>query len=90
MSCNGFSKASATSFGIGILELDTNEISSSTIVFPAKNRNNLDWRTMNKLANQNPNFAQFIADVRISFNSKKIYKEVYDPIPIPEKLKKLL
>lgn len=56
------------------------------IIFPATNRENLDWETINKLA-MNSDFKEFIATVKIDITSKKIHKKEYDPISDPEKLK---
>ena len=41
----------------------------------------LDWETINKLCDQNPDFRKFIEDVRIDFDSKRIHRSEYDPIP---------
>ncbi|MCX8011089.1 MAG: hypothetical protein N3A61_08055, partial [Ignavibacteria bacterium] len=69
-----------TSFGIGIIQLDINDIDSSRILFPAKVKTYLDWETMNKLCEQNKDFEKFIQDVKIDFDSKRIHKSEYDNI----------
>jgi len=46
------------SFGIGIIELNANPYKSK-ILFPAKYRK-LDFKTIDKLCNMNPNFKEFI------------------------------
>ena len=43
-------------YGIGIIELDLEHIDSSSVIFPARNKNNLDWETMNKLCELNKDF----------------------------------
>jgi hypothetical protein len=68
------------SFGIGIIQLDLNDIDSSNILFPAKVKTYLDWETMNKLCEQNKDFEKFIQDVKIDFDSKRIHKSEYDSI----------
>lgn len=68
------------SFGIGIIHLDLNDIDSSSILFPAVPRTNLDWETMNKLCAQNDDFRKFIQDVKIDFESKRIHKSEYDKV----------
>lgn len=80
------------SFGIGIIQLDLNDIDSSNVLFPAKIKTNLDWETMNKLCEQNSDFDKFIQDVKIDFESKRIHKSEYDDIiESPEDyIKKLL
>jgi len=70
----------STSFGIGIIQLDLQDIDSSSVLFPAKQRVKLDWDTMNKLVEQNKDFAKFIQDVKIDFESKRIHKSEYDRI----------
>lgn len=68
------------SFGIGIIRLDIEDIDSSRIVFPAKQRVSLDWELMNKLCEQNPDFERFIDDITKDFKVKTIHKNQYDKI----------
>lgn len=70
----------AQSFGIGIIELDLEDIDASSILYPAKGRPTLDWEAINKLCEQNPDFLKFVQDVRIAFDSKRIYKSEFDEI----------
>jgi uncharacterized protein len=69
------------SFGIGIIKLDIEDIDSSHIVFPAKQRQNLDWQLMNKLCEENPDFEHFIDDITKDFKVKTIHKNQYDKMP---------
>lgn len=68
------------SFGIGVIHLDLKDIDSSSVLFPAKIRKNLDWETMNKLCEQNSDFEKFIQDVKIDCESKRIHHSEYDKI----------
>ena len=68
------------SFGIGIIFLNLNDFDASKVLFPARIKPNLDWETMNKLCETNPDFMQFLKDVRIDFQSAKIHKSEYDAI----------
>jgi len=68
------------SFGIGIIRLDIEDIDSSRVVFPAKQKTSLDWELMNKLCEQNPDFERFIDDVTKDFKVKTIHKNQYDKI----------
>lgn len=83
----------ASSFGIGIIHLDPKDIDGSSILYPARLRNTLDWETINKLCEQNTDFEKFLQDVKIDFESKKIHKAEYDEVVkdiskyISEKLK---
>jgi len=70
----------SASFGIGIVHLDLSDFDSSTVVFPARSRESLDWETVNKLCDQNKNFAKFIQDVKIDFESKRVHRSEYDPV----------
>jgi uncharacterized protein len=69
-----------TSFGIGLIQLNLEDFDSSSVLFPAKIRSDLDWETMNKLCEQNTDFMHFIQDVKIDFQSAKIHKSEYDRI----------
>lgn len=68
------------SFGIGIIHLDLQDFDSSSILFPAVPKANLDWETMNKLCAQNEDFKKFIQDIKIDFEAKRIHKAEYDKI----------
>ena len=70
----------ASSFGIGIIHLDPTDIDSSTILYPARSRESLDWETINKLCEQNTDFEKFLQDVKIDFESKRIHKAEYDEL----------
>jgi len=60
--------------------------SRSTVLYPARGKDFLDWETINKLCEQNGDFARFVEDVKIDFESKRIHKSEYDEIPKdPEK-----
>ena len=49
----------ASSFGIGIIHLDPEDIDGSNILYPARFRPSLDWETINKLCEQNLDFEKF-------------------------------
>jgi len=70
----------ASSFGIGIIHLDPADIDSSTILYPARFRESLDWETINKLCEQNTDFKKFLQDVKIDFESKRVHKAEYDEL----------
>lgn len=67
----------ATSFGIGVIELNIEDPHSSEILIPAKYKKNLDFETIDKLA-MNGDFKEFIDTVKIDLTSKKIHKKEYD------------
>jgi hypothetical protein len=70
----------SSSFGIGIIQIDIEDIDSSRVLFPAHKRKELDWETMNKLSDLNKEFRKFLQDVKIDFDSKRIHKSEYDTI----------
>lgn len=70
----------ASSFGIGIIHLDPEDIDSSTILYPARIRETLDWETINKLCEQNSDFEKFLQDVKIDFESKRVHRAEYDEV----------
>ncbi len=70
----------ANSFGIGLIQLDLADPDSSSVLFPARLKTVLDWETMNKLCEQNIDFSQFIQNVKIDFQSKKIHSSEYDKV----------
>lgn len=52
-------------FGIGIIRLNPVNISQSEILFTSKERNKLDWETIERLVDENKDFRTFIADVAV-------------------------
>jgi hypothetical protein len=79
------------SFGIGVISLDIDSPDDSSVLYPAAERNNLDWDSINKLASENPDFSQFLRDVRIDLEGKKVHPSEYDRVEADiEKLKLLV
>jgi uncharacterized protein len=70
----------ASSFGIGIINLDPADIDASAILYPARRRETLDWETINKLCEQNRDFEKFLRDVKIDFESKRLHKSEYEEV----------
>ena len=70
----------ASSFGIGIIQLDLADFDGSRILYPARFRESLDWETINKLCAQNRDFDKFLQDVKIDFESKRIHRSEYDEV----------
>ena len=63
------------------IQMDLQDIDSSSVLYPARIREGLDWETINKLCEQNTDFEKFIQDVKIDFESKRFYRSEYDEIP---------
>lgn len=70
----------SASFGIGVIVLDLDDIDSSSVLFPSRPKDYLDWETMNKLCEQNPDFETFIDDVQRDYAGKKIHPSEYESI----------
>ena len=70
----------SASFGIGLIEMDMEDIDSSIVRFPARRKSVLDWDTMNKLASLNKDFSDFLDRVKIDFGAGEIHVEKYDKI----------
>ena len=63
-------KRLSTAFGIGVIKLDIDDPDASEITFLAKHKGDLDWDTINKLANDNPDFSKFLKRIKIDLSSK--------------------
>lgn len=67
-------------FGIGIIQLNIEDICNSQILFPAKFRENLDWLMINKLVENNSDFNEFIEDVT-SMVKNEVSLNRFDEVP---------
>lgn len=67
-------------FGIGIIYLDIDDINSSRIIFPAKKKELLDWKTINKLSKTNIDFKNFIKDLKNDISNEEIKLYNYDKV----------
>lgn len=70
----------ASSFGIGIIQLHLEDLSESRVVYPARAKSILDWETINKLCEQNKDFAEFLRSVKIDVNARKVHRGEYDAV----------
>lgn len=70
----------STTFGIGIIKLDLEDIESSEVLFPAKPKKSLEWELMNKLCDQNPNFEEFLDNITKDFKVKRYTRDKYDDV----------
>lgn len=80
-------KRLTAAFGIGIIRLDINEPDDCSTIFPARFKTELEWDTVNKLIEENPDFKEFISDVNACIKSKRIYDTAYDKIHDIDELK---
>lgn len=78
----------ANAFGIGFIKLNANNIEQSEIIVPAKPKDIIDWDTLNKLVETNPDFKAFISNVVDDSTTTiaRIRKEDYDEVLSEENL----
>lgn len=67
------------SFGVGIIILNANEIEQSEIIFPSKEKEFINWDTIDRLADENGDFKQFICDLTEDITVGKV-KSLYDVV----------
>jgi hypothetical protein len=68
-----------SAFGIGVIDIDTNDPNSTRITIPARTRDRVDWETVDKLS-FNPDFQEFLARVRDDADTKTVIRERYDKV----------
>ncbi|MFW6028805.1 MAG: hypothetical protein ACOCRO_00980 [Halanaerobiales bacterium] len=76
-----------SSFGIGVIRLNPDDVVQSEIVFPARENLNLDWTTIDRLIGENLDFQQFFLAIIEDIQLGKI-KSKYDKVLHEEELAK--
>ena len=74
-------------FGIGIIQLNLENIFESDILFPAQTKQSIDWDTVNRLANENSDFSDFLKYINEDCKLGKV-KSQYDKVLTLEELGK--
>lgn len=74
-------------FGIGIIQLDSENVAESQILFPAKASTDIDWDTVNRLCTENADFSEFLKLISEDCKLGKV-KSKYDEVIKPEELEK--
>lgn len=64
--------------GIGFILLDTENPSESQIMIPAKERNDLDWESINRLTDANKDFSDYIEEISDFCLTGKTKKQDWD------------
>ncbi|WP_342277331.1 hypothetical protein [Spiroplasma endosymbiont of Nephrotoma flavescens] len=59
-------------FNIGVIKLNPNNIKQSIILFPAKEKETLDWATIDRLVTENSDFKDFVRIVIQSLQANTI------------------
>lgn len=67
-------------FGIGFIKLSPDNIEQSEILFPAKESEQLDWDTINRLCEMNPEYKKFIQSIVSDIRGFKVHSEEYDKV----------
>lgn len=74
-------------FGIGLIKLNPENIFESEILFPSKINPEIDWDTVNRLANENSDFTDFLKLITEDCKLGKV-KSTYDKLLKPDELTK--
>ncbi|HRG48627.1 MAG TPA: HTH domain-containing protein [Leptospiraceae bacterium] len=74
-------------FGIGIIKLNPENVFESEIVFPSNINQEIDWDTVNRLANENSDFSDFLKLITEDCKLGKV-KSQYDKVLKLEELSK--
>jgi hypothetical protein len=64
--------------GIGVILLNAENPLESQNTIPARERNDIDWNTANRLAEENEGFKQYIEHIHVFYQSDKINKSDWD------------
>jgi len=76
----------STSFGIGVIKLDVAQPSQSFVLFSARKKSQLDWKTINRLVSSNSDFKQFIQAVSSSVKINQVVAHGFDVVRSIEEL----
>ncbi len=64
--------------GIGVIKLETNNPDESQILIPAKERIEIDWNSVNRLANENKDFLEYIRLIKEFYQTGNPRKKDWD------------
>jgi hypothetical protein len=76
-------------FGIGVIKLNIENVFESEIIFPSKINPEIDWDTVNRLANENSDFKDFLKLITEDCKLGKV-KSQYDIVLSGEEINKYL
>ena len=69
--------------GIGVIQLNVEDIAESEVLIPARFRTEVDWSTANRLCEENTDFRQFIKLVRQFHQTGEVPETGWDGQPNP-------
>lgn len=64
--------------GIGMIHLNAENPAESQLMIPAKERNEIDWDTANRLAEENRDFLDYIKLIRQFYQTGEIRRYDWD------------
>ena len=64
--------------GIGVIILNTRSLFDSQILIPARERNNIDWLSVNRITEENKDFESFVDQVGIYIQTGRITKSLWN------------
>lgn len=64
--------------GVGVIRLDPQNPSESEIILPARERDNIDWTSANRLASASADFTRFLTLVRQFYQTKDLRPQDWD------------
>jgi hypothetical protein len=79
----------STSFGIGIIELSFENPDGSKCLYPARERESIDWDALNKLT-MNKDVQALVTRIKNDLQTKEFIEEKYDAVLDPQMLSQLI
>jgi hypothetical protein len=79
----------STSFGIGIIELSFENPDGSKCLYPARERESIDWDALNKLT-MNKDVQALLTRIKNDLQTKEFIEEKYDSVLDPQTLSQLI
>lgn len=76
------------SFGIGVIQIPVDDPDSSEILFPARERESVDWDALNKLAAMNKDVEDLLVRIKNDLQTQEVIQEKYDPLRTGQELVK--
>ena len=77
----------SAAFGIGIISISLEDPDSTEILAPARERESIDWDTLNKLT-MNKDVAELLRRIKNDLQTKEVIREKYDTVLSPGELMK--
>lgn len=83
----------SNAFGIGVIKLNAEDLLASEVLIPAKEKESLDFETIDLLVGENPDFEKFIESINRNIkvsDSEYIIEKDYDEVYDDEKMEKYI